>query len=157
VGVVRDDSGWGGFTLPQVTVLYKEAAWLTLQMLSGKNNATQIGYISYAIWYLFDPNGTTGNHTGVIQYLGAHNPILSNLQSWVTEAQNYYGSLTASQLGEFTIYSPLVAPYQAVARHRNSSWCLRATRLQMYLLLTGVLCLGAMFFPRRRLTSEPRA
>src|SRR5277367_7167052 len=38
---------------------YEAAAWLTLQMLSlngNSSNATQVGYLSFAIWSLFDKN-----------------------------------------------------------------------------------------------------
>ena len=42
---------------------YEAAAWLTIQMLSlnsNPNNATQVGYLSFAIWSLFDKNALNG-------------------------------------------------------------------------------------------------
>jgi hypothetical protein len=145
----------GGLTLSQVTVLYKEAAWLTLQMLSGKNNATQVGYISYAIWYLFDPNGTTGNRTGVYQYLGASSLIFSNLQQWVTKAQNNYQSLTSSQLGEFKIYSPLGCTVPGHCPAQEFFSLPEGGSAAMYLILAGLSCFGAMFFRLRRVIPQP--
>jgi hypothetical protein len=151
----------GGLTLSQVTVLYKEAAWLTLQMLSGKNTATQVGYISYAIWYLFDPNGTTSNHTGVYQYLNpTHNAscaeILPNLQQWIIKAQNNYKSLTPSQLDAFKIYSPLGCTVPGNCPAQEFFSVPEGSSSATYLLLTGMLSLAAILFRRWGPISGPR-
>jgi len=75
---------------------YEAAAWLTLQMLSLNSNpanATQVGYLSYAIWSLFDKNALNG----------LNSTQLAGVSSWLG---NVPLNLTTSQFSNFAILTP---------------------------------------------------
>jgi hypothetical protein len=124
------------------TANYDAAAWLTLQMLSlnsNPNNATQVGYLSYAIWSLFDQNALNGlnstQQTGVNSWLGLV-PL----------------NLTPGQFANFVILTPQGCTggpgscpgqeFMTVVPEGGSA--------AIYLLLAGLSCFGAMLFRRRR-------
>jgi hypothetical protein len=124
------------------TANYEAAAWLTVQMLSlngNPNNATQVGYISYAIWSLFDKNALNGlNWT----QLGGVNYWLGMVPS----------NLTPGQFANFVILTP-----QGCANGPGScpgqEFLMKVPEggsAAMYLLLAGLSCFGAMLFRRRR-------
>src|SRR3984957_9301114 len=50
-------NGTKGGAMLNATTLYDEAAWLATQMLSPtySGNATQVGYLAYALWAVFQP------------------------------------------------------------------------------------------------------
>ncbi len=155
---------WGQYYgVATATTLYQEAAWITLQMLSGSYNSTQIGYMSYAIWYIFDANGTAKNSIGVNQWagvaalLGSANVPYSGLLWWVAQAQANYGSLTAAQLSKFVIYTPngcTLGP-GSCAGQEFMMLVPEGGAALMYLLLAGVSCFGAMFFRSRNQRAKP--
>jgi hypothetical protein len=132
--------------------LYQEAAYITYQMLTGNNSQTQIGYMSYAIWYLFDS-------TAVTSYLGsmtgANSAIWSGLEAVLAAASGK--SLSATLLSEFVIYTPLVNGQPC----SNPGQCPGQEFMEFvqapegggalaYLLLAGVACFGAMFHTRKQ-------
>jgi hypothetical protein len=127
---------------------YEDAAWLTLQMLSlnsNPSNATQVGYLSYAIWSIFDSNALNGlNSTqlaGVNNWLGQVLPL----------------NLTLGQFANFQILTPQGCTggpgscpgqefFQVMPEGGSAA---------IYLLLAGLSCFGAMLLRRRR--PEPAA
>jgi hypothetical protein len=121
---------------------YEAAAWLTLQMLSlngNSNNATQVGYLSFAIWSLFDKaalNGLTSSQ-------------LAGVNSWLSKVPS---NLTPGQFANFVLLTP-----QGCANGPGS--CPGQEFLMMvpeggaaalYLLFAGLSCFGAMLLRRRR-------
>jgi len=128
---------------------YEGAAWLTLQMLSLNSNpanATQVGYLSYAIWSLFDKAALNGlNSTqlaGVNYWLGM---IPSNL--------------TASQFSNFMILTP-----QGCTNGPGSCPGQEFIMLvpeggsgAMYLLFAGLSCFAAILFRRRSQAAAARS
>jgi hypothetical protein len=124
------------------TANYEAAAWLTLQMLSlngNSNNATQVGYLSYAIWSLFDKNALNG----------LNSTQLAGVNSWLGKIPS---NLTPGQFANFVILTP-----QGCTNGPGS--CPGQEFLMtvpeggsaaMYLLLAGLTCFGAMQFRRRR-------
>ncbi len=84
-------------TLSTDSVKYQEAAYLVDQMLSStyKGNSTTVGEIHYALWQLFDPGPP---------FLNLTPSQLAGAQWWLTNAQNYFGSVT--NLASFSIYTP---------------------------------------------------
>jgi hypothetical protein len=121
---------------------YEAAAWLTLQMLSLKgnpNNATQVGYLSYAIWSLFDKSALNGLNS--IQ--------LAGVNIWLGKVPS---NLTPGQFANVVLLTP-----QGCANGPGS--CPGQEFFQvmpeggsaaMYLLLAGLTCFGAMRFRRRQ-------
>ena len=125
---------------------YEAAAWLTIQMLSlngNPNNAAQVGYISFAIWSLFDKNALNGLNSTQLAGVGV----------WLNKIPS---NLTLGQFSNFVILTPQgctngpgTCPgqefFQVMPEGGSAA---------MYLLLAGLTCLGAMLF-RRRQTSAP--
>jgi hypothetical protein len=139
---------WGQvYGVAAATTMYEQAAYLTLQMLSGNYNSTQIGYMSYAIWYIFDPSGVT-NYLG--SKTGSNASIWAGLLNFIQMAGTNYGNLTAAQLAEFTIYTPTGCTggpgtcagqeFLVVAPEGGAALA--------YILLAGVACFGAVFRSR---------
>jgi hypothetical protein len=142
---------WGQYYgVTTATTMYQEAAWITLQMLSGNYNATQIGYMSYAIWYIFDPNGTKANPIGVNQYLNGNSTILNGLLYWVNLAAGSYSGLTAAQLAEFTIYTPVGCDSPGTCQAQEFFQVPEGGTAFAYLLLAGAALIGAILVRRQR-------
>jgi hypothetical protein len=124
---------------------YEAAAWLTLQMLSlnsNPGNATQVGYLSYAIWSLFD-KGALG---------GLNSTQLAGVNTWLGKIPL---NLTPGQFANFLFLTP-----QGCTNGPGS--CPGQEFMQvmpeggsaaMYLLLAGIACLGALLLRRRRQAS----
>jgi len=124
---------------------YDEAAWLTLQMLSlngNPSNATQVGYISYAIWSLFDSNALNGLTTGPNGQLAGVDVWLSNVPS----------NLNPGQFANFLILTPQGCTSGPGSCPGQEFMMLvpEGGSAAMYLLLAGLLCFGAMLFRHRR-------
>jgi hypothetical protein len=121
---------------------YEAAAWLTLQMLSlngNPNNATQVGYLSYAIWSLFDKSALNGLNSAQ----------LAGVNIWLGKVPS---NLTPGQFANVVLLTP-----QGCANGPGS--CPGQEFFQvmpeggsaaMYLLLAGLTCFGAMRFRRRQ-------
>ena len=87
------------FTSAPESQKYEEAAYLALKLLAAPVNSLEAGEIQFALWGVFDPSAITS--------LTSHNHGDGLAASWyLTDAENNYSTLTASQLGEFTIYTP---------------------------------------------------
>jgi hypothetical protein len=142
---------WGG--LPNATQLYDEAAWLATQMLSPgySNNATQVGYLAYALWAVFAP-------TQVEAWLGANSAAWQAVQGWLTSAGAQH--FTPGEFANFFLYTPnLNYPITC-----NGQTCTTAPPQEffgflpapeggstlMYVLLTTLACFGAFWLRSRR-------
>jgi len=128
------------------TVAYEQAAWLTVQMLalsSNPSNNTQVGYLSFAIWSIFDKAALNGLNAS--QWAGVN--------SWLNMIP---ANFTAGQFSNFVVLTP-----QGCTNGPGS--CPGQEFLQImpeggaaasYLLMAGLACLGAMFFRGRRRVQE---
>jgi hypothetical protein len=142
---------WGG--MANATQLYNEAAWLATQMLSPaySGNATQVGYLAYALWAVFQP-------TAVENWLGANSAAWQAVQAWLSTAGAQH--FTPGEFANFFLYTPnLNDPITC-----NGAQCATAPpqeffgfiqtpdggSMLMYLLLTTLTFLGAIWLRSRR-------
>jgi len=120
---------------------YDAAAWLTLEMLSlnsNPNNAAKVGYISYAIWSLFDPSA-----------LGRLNSTeLQGVQSALSQVPS---NLTPGQFANFLILTPQGCTAPGTCAGQEFFMLVpEGGSAAVYLLLAGLSCFAAMLFRRRR-------
>jgi hypothetical protein len=115
---------------------YESAAWLTLQMLSLNSipgNSTQVGYISYAIWQLFDKAA-----------LGKLNSTqLAGVNYWLGKIPS---NLTTSQFANFVILTPKGCTPGTCPGQEFFMLVPEGGSTAIYLLVTGLACFGAMMF-----------
>ena len=120
---------------------YESAAWLTLQMLSlnGKpGNNTQVGYLSFAIWSLFDKSALTG----------LNSTQLAGVNAWLAKVP---GNLTAGMFSNFVILTPQnCTPGSCPGQEFFQMTMPDGGSTAMYLLLAGLACFGAIFVRGRR-------
>lgn len=127
------------------TQLYETAAWLTLQMLSlngNPNNATQVGYLSYAIWSLFDKNALNG----------LNSTQLAGVNNWLNQVPS---NLTPSQFSNLILLTPkgcTNGPGSCPGQEFFELAMPEGGSAAMYLLPAGLACFGALFLRRRRET-----
>lgn len=136
--------GLGGQT-GSVLQGYVAMAYLASEMLplSGNpNNATQVGYLAYAIWAIFDASA-------VESWL--NNPtVWQKVQALAESALNgaVAGTYTASQFAGWEILTPIAGsngpPQEFFIYVPEGGSTL------VYLLLAGFCCFGTMFFRSRR-------
>jgi hypothetical protein len=142
---------WGG--MANATQLYDEAAWLATQMLSPvySGNATQVGYLAYALWAVFQPSA-------VKSWLGATSPTWLAVQGWLNFAAAQH--FTPNEFANFFLYTPnLSDPITC-----NGGKCATTPPQEffgflsaaeggstlIYVLFTTLACLGAIWFRSRR-------
>jgi hypothetical protein len=124
---------------------YDAAAWLTMQMLSlnsNPSNATQVGYLSYAIWSLFDSGALSGlNSTQV-----------GGVNTWLGEVPS---NLVPGQFANFAILTPqgCTAGPGSCPGQEFLMMVPEGGSGAMYLLLGGLACFGGMLLRRRRQAS----
>ena len=120
---------------------YEGAAWLTVQMLQlngNSNNATQVGYLSYAIWSLFDKGALAG----------LNSTQLACVNAWLAKIPQ---NLTPSQFANFIILTPNgCTPGNCPGQEFLQMTMPEGGSAAMYLLFAGLACFGAMRFRRRR-------
>jgi hypothetical protein len=121
---------------------YEAAAWLTVQMLSlnsNPNNATQVAYLSFAIWSLFDKNALNG----------LTSTQLAGVNNWINQIPS---NLTASQFSNFVLLTPQGCANGPGSCPGQEFFMVvpEGGSALMYLLLAGLACFGAMRFRRRR-------
>jgi hypothetical protein len=125
---------------------YEAAAWLTVQMLSlnsKPDNGMQVGYLSYAIWWLFDKNAFNGLNS--TQIAGAN--------SWLGQVPS---NLTPGQFANFVILTPQGCN-GGPGSCPGQEFLMKVPEggsASMYLLLAGLSCFGAMLFRRRPASAE---
>jgi hypothetical protein len=120
---------------------YDAAAWLTLQMLSlnGKpGNATQVGYLSFAIWSLFD--------TSALNSLSSTQ--LAGVNAWLGKVPL---NLSPSQFSNFLILTPQGCTNGPGSCPGQEFFMMvpEGGSAAMYLLLAALSCCGALRFRRR--------
>jgi hypothetical protein len=142
---------WGG--MANASQLYDEAAWLATQMLSPtySNNATQVGYLAYALWAVFQP-------TAVESWLGANSAAWQAVQGWLNSAAGQ--QFTKNEFANFFLYTPNMSfPITC-----NGQSCANTPPQEffgflpapdggstlMYLLLVTLACAGAIWLRSRR-------
>jgi len=142
---------WGG--MANASQLYDEAAWLATQMLCAtySNNATQVGYLAYALWAVFQP-------TAVENWLGANSAAWLAVQAWLNSAAGQ--QFTKNEFANFFLYTPNMGfPITC-----NGQSCANTPPQEffgflpapdggstlMYLLLVTLACAGAIWLRSRR-------
>ena len=143
---------WGG--MANATQLYDEAAWLATQMVSPtySGNATQVGYLAYALWAVFQPSA-------VESWLGGPNSaVWQAVQGWLSSAaaQNF----TAGEFSNFFLYTPnmnfpITCNGQSCANTPPQEFfgflsAAEGGSTLMYLLLATLVCAGAFWLHSRR-------
>jgi hypothetical protein len=124
------------------TANYDAAAWLTLQMIalnSNPANATQVGYLSYAIWSLFDKAALNG----------LSSTQLAGVNAWLSQVPN---NLTPSEFADFVILTPQGCTNGPGSCPGQEFFMLvpEGGSAILYLLMAGLSCFGAMLFRRRQ-------
>ena len=120
---------------------YEGAAWLTLQMLSlnsSPGNATQVGYLSYAIWSLFDSAALKGLTP----------TQLAGVESWLGMIPS---NLTASQFSNFVLLTPQGCTNGPGSCPGQEFMMLvpEGGSAAMYLLFAAFSCFAAILYRRR--------
>ena len=123
------------------TSYYEAAAWLTVQMLSlnkDPNNATQVAYLSYAIWSLFDKGALNG----------LSSTQLAGVNYWINQIPS---NLTPSQFSNFVLLTPQGCTNGPGSCPGQEFFMVtpEGGSAMMYLLLAGLACFGALLFKRR--------
>jgi hypothetical protein len=119
---------------------YEAAAWLTVQMLSlngNPGNATQVGYLSYAIWSLFDKNALNGLST----------TQLGGVNYWLGKVPL---NLTTSQFSNFVILTPQGCTPGTCPGQEFLQVMPEGGSAAIYLLMAGLTFFVAMRFRSRR-------
>jgi hypothetical protein len=125
---------------------YEAAAWLTVQMLSlnsKPDNGLQVGYLSYAIWWLFDKNA----------FNGLNSTQIAGAKGWLGQVPS---NLTPGQFANFVILTPQGCN-GGPGSCPGQEFLMKVPEggsASMYLLLAGLSCFGAMLFRRRRASAE---
>ena len=102
------------------------------------SNATQVGYLSYAIWSLFDKNALNGLST----------TQLAGVNSWLS---NVPLNLTTSQFSNFVILTPQgCTPGTCPGQEFLQLTVPEGGSATIYLLIAGLACFAAMRFRPRR-------
>jgi hypothetical protein len=121
---------------------YDAAAWLTLQMLSlngNPSNATQVGYLSFAIWSLFD---------GSNALKGLNSTQLAGVNAWLGKVPL---NLLPGEFANFLLLTPqgCTAGPGSCPGQEFMMLVPEGGSGAMYLLLAGLSCVGALLFRRR--------
>ena len=129
---------------------YDAAAWLTLQMLSlngNPSNATQVGYLSFAIWSLFD---------GSNALKGLNSTQLAGVNAWLGKVPL---NLLPGEFANFLLLTPqgCTAGPGSCPGQEFMMLVPEGGSGAMYLLLAGLSCFAALLFRRRGQTSGSRA
>lgn len=142
---------WGG--MPNATQLYNEAAWLATQMLSPaySGNATQVGYLAYALWAVFQPSA-------VKTWLGGNSATWQAVQGWMNSAAAQ--KFSPGQFANFFLYTPnlnypITCSGHACATSPPQEFfgfisTPEGGSTLMYVLLTTLVCAGALWMRSRR-------
>jgi len=161
---------WGAYYLAHgqmastIISWYQEAAYLTVQLLTGNNSQTMQGYLSYAIWAVMDPGEvkawlTSHGDTNAYNAVFGTNGLLAN-------AALKYGSMSYANIliyspgsfvnGQWQVCSPNVGGAGGNCAGQEFFGMMQVPEggsALMYLLLGGVSCFGAMFFRQRQQVS----
>jgi len=78
---------------------YEEVGYLVQQMFANISNPTAVGYISWAIWDIFTPGVSANDPYGTLTASQQ-----TQINSWLTKAQNNYSTGNYSNL---VVYTPI--------------------------------------------------
>jgi hypothetical protein len=126
---------------------YYAMAYLASEMLplsSNPANATQIGYLAYAIWAVFDASA-------VKAWLGANSTAWAQVQLLAQNALN--GVYSAGQFAGWEILTPNCSGAGSCNLGQPQEffeYVPEGGTTLMYLLLAGFCCFGTMFLRSRR-------
>ncbi len=150
----------GSYSLSQVTQLYDEVAWLTVNML--KQSGAEQGYYSFAIWAIFDSSDVA---SWLTQYgdSGACNAVFGS-GSWSGgKCTAGKGGLVGSALGqtytsgEFSnilILTPTGCTTPGTCKEQEFIEVVaEGGSAALYLLFALTACFGAIFLRSRQRTS----
>jgi hypothetical protein len=92
---------------PSPALGYQEVAWLSQQLITGLPTMTayQQEVYSYAIWSVFDANGTAANPIGVNQVIGTSGTFYNDVQTELGVAANAVEN-TPTNFSNVAIYTP---------------------------------------------------
>jgi len=130
------------------TTNYESAAWLTVQMLSLSGNPannTQVGYLSFAIWSLFDKKALAG----------LNSMQLACVNAWLAKVP---GNLTPGMFSNFAILTPQGCTPGSCPGQEFLVIMPDGGSSAAYLFLAGLVSFGAIFIRNRgsaRLESRP--
>jgi len=135
-------------SLNNSSTLYADAAWLASQMLLPANqNTTTEGYLAYALWSLFNPNGLAG----------LNSTQLAGVEGWLSAIPS---GLTPSQFANFFIYTPNTSlpitcsggPCPTIPPQEFFGFlpAPEGGSALLYLLLAAASCFGAFLIRSRR-------
>jgi hypothetical protein len=119
---------------------YEAAAWLTLRMLSLNGNPvnnTQVGYLSFAIWSLFNKGALAGLNT----------TQLAGVNAWLLKVP---GNLTTSMFSNFVILTPQGCQPGSCPGQEFLVVMPEGGAAAMYLVFTGLMCFGAILLRNRQ-------
>jgi len=123
------------------TANYESAAWLTLQMLSldgNPSNKTQVGYLSFAIWSLFDKGALAGLTPAQ----------LAGVNAWLAKVP---GNLTTAMFSNFAILTPQgCTPGSCPGQEFLELTVPDGGSNAMFLFMAGLACFAAIFLRGRR-------
>jgi hypothetical protein len=122
---------------------YESMLYLAAEMLplsSNPKNSTEVAYLSYAIWAIFDS-------TAVYNWLSQHNDLSAWAQVQSLAENALKGSYTTAEFAGWEILTPICT---SGCPQEYFEYVPEGGSALMYLLLAGVSCFGAMFFRKRR-------
>ena len=89
-------------------VQYEEIGYLVQQMFANITNPTVVGYISWAIWDVFDPGVSSHDPYGTLT-----STQQAQINSWLTQASNSYSTGDYSNLMVYTPVAGSQVPFGA--------------------------------------------
>lgn len=107
VGSAASNGLFSSSTAIDPTTGYEEVAWLSQQLITGVPSLTayQQQVYSYAIWSVFDANGTPSNPIGVNQVIGTTGTFYNDVQTELGDAANAVEHGTTN-FSNVAIYTP---------------------------------------------------
>ena len=107
VGSAASNGLFSSSTAIDPTTGYEEVAWLSQQLITGLPSLTayQQQVYSYAIWSVFDANGTPSNPIGVNQVIGTTGTFYNDVQTELGDAANAVEHGTTN-FSNVAIYTP---------------------------------------------------
>jgi hypothetical protein len=89
-------------------VQYEEIGYLVQQMFANITNPTVVGYISWAVWDVFDPGVSSHDPYGTLT-----STQQAQINSWLTQASNSYSTGNYSNLMVYTPVAGSQVPFGA--------------------------------------------
>ena len=142
-------------------MLYQMAGYLAVKLYYYEPfGSTPQGYVSYALWAVFDPADVAShllaNHggAGCLAVFGNSSCTYSGaLGGYLGEAQSNYAAY-ASIYDNFVVYTPVCGPKGPGSCQAQEFFGVpmpEGGSAALYLVLAGMSCLGAMLYSRRHI------